>query len=115
MKWPAAVGGLALAGQPSIAPVVAGSGGGRLSAVGWGLSMGSGGGEAAVGAAGQPPAALMDRPMMGPAQEREVGQVGGAALQPGDQVVALAPGQGSVAVGDDQPRSRTARALCWAG
>ena len=79
MKWPAAVGGPALAGQHSIAPVAADSGRDPLSAVRWGsavgrgLSMGSGGAEAAVGAAGQPPAALMDRPVMGPAEEREVG------------------------------------------
>ena len=39
--------------------------------------------------------------MMGPAEEGEVGQVGGAAVQPGDQVVALAPGQGPVTVGED--------------
>jgi hypothetical protein len=61
MKWPAAVGGPALAGQHSIAPVAADSGRDPLSAVRWGsavgrgLSMGSGGAEAAVGAAGQPP------------------------------------------------------------
>ena len=39
--------------------------------------------------------------MMGPAEQGQVGQVGGATLQPGDQVVALAPGQGPVTVGDD--------------
>jgi hypothetical protein len=42
----------------------------------------------------------MDRPMMGPAQQDQVGQVGRAAVQPGDQMVGLAPGKGPLATGD---------------
>ena len=61
---------------------------------------GSGGGQLAVGAAGQLPAALMDRPMVGPAQQGQVRQVGGAAVQPVQQMMALAPGQGPVTVGE---------------
>jgi hypothetical protein len=38
--------------------------------------------------------------MVGPAQQRQVGQVGGAAVQPVDQMVGLAPGRGSVAAGE---------------
>src|SRR5215216_4006802 len=92
MRSPGAVGGSA-----------AGSGDGAMSLVGAVsvLSMRWMGGQATVGAAGQPPAALVDRPMMGPAQQGQVGQVGGAAVEPVDQVVALAPGQRAVAVGED--------------
>jgi hypothetical protein len=49
---------------------------------------------------GQLPAALVDRPMVGSAGQGQVGQVGGAAVGPVPQVVALAPGQGSGAVGE---------------
>src|SRR5215216_902162 len=92
MRSPGAVGGSA-----------AGSGDGAMSLVGAVsvLSMRWMGGQATVGAAGQPPAALVDRPMMGPAQQGQVGQVGGAAVEPVDQVVALAPAQGPSAVGED--------------
>jgi hypothetical protein len=64
------------------------------------LSVGWGGGESPVGAAGQLPAALVDGPMVAAAEEGQVGQVGGAAVQPGDQVVGLAPGKGPLAVGN---------------
>jgi hypothetical protein len=67
-----------------------GSGGGGLSSVG---SIRWGGGQPPVGGAGQLPAAVMDGPMMGPAQEQQVGQVGGAAVQPVPQMMSLTPGQ----------------------
>jgi hypothetical protein len=63
---------------------------------GAGLSPGAGmspmrwrSGEVAVGASLQPPAALVDRAVMGAAQQGQVGQVGGAAIQPVAQVVGL--------------------------
>jgi hypothetical protein len=83
---------------------VASSGRGGMSPVGWGMSAGPmrwGGGEPPIGAAGQLPAALMDRPVVLAAQRGQVGQVGGAALLPGHQVVALAPGQGPGTVRED--------------
>jgi hypothetical protein len=64
--------------------------GGVVSLVGWG------GGAAPVGAAGQLPAALLDLPVVGSAQQGEVGQVGRAAVEPVLQVVGFAPGQGPV-------------------
>jgi hypothetical protein len=42
----------------------------------------------------------MHRPVMGPADQGQVGQVGGTPVQPVDQVVAFAPGQGAGTVGD---------------
>jgi hypothetical protein len=72
-----------------------------LSSVEWGVSIGWDGGELAVGAADQSPAAFMDRPMMGPAQQDQVVQVGGAAMQPVPQMMGLTPGQGPVAGGED--------------
>ena len=78
----------------------------RQSGRAWMSSMrrwpvGSGGGQLAVGSAGQPPPALMDRPVVGPAQQGQVRQVGGAAVQPVQQMMALTPGQGPVTVGED--------------
>ena len=52
--------------------------------------------------------------MVGPAHQGQVGQVGGAAMEPVAQMVGLAPGRGSVAAGKAQPPSRTARAARWA-
>ena len=49
----------------------------------------------------QLPAALMDGPVVGSAEQGEVGQVGGAAMEPVAQVVGFAPAQGSGAVGED--------------
>jgi hypothetical protein len=40
------------------------------------------GGQPPIGVSVQLPAALVDRPMMGPAHQGQVGQVGGAAVQP---------------------------------
>jgi hypothetical protein len=64
------------------------------------MSMGWGGGQPPVGRAGELPAALVDRPVVGPAQQGQVGKVGGAAVQPVAQVVGFAPGQGSIAAGE---------------
>jgi hypothetical protein len=63
-------------------------------------SMGPANLELAVGPAGQLPAALMDRPMMGPAHQGQIRQIGGAAVQPVDQMMGLTPGQGPLAVGE---------------
>jgi hypothetical protein len=65
-----------------------------MSSVGWV------GGQAAIGRTGQPPAALVDRPMMGPAHQGQVVQVGGAAIGPVDQMMALTPGKGPITVGE---------------
>ena len=59
------------------------------------------GGELSVGMAGQLPAALMDRSMVGSAEQGQVGQIGRAAMEPVAQVVGLAPGQRAGAVGED--------------
>jgi hypothetical protein len=73
-------------------------GGGGGSPMRWGMvagfSMGGGGGDVAVGGAGELPAALVDRPVLGPADQGQVVQVGRATLQPMLEVVAFAPGQG---------------------
>ena len=60
--------------------------GGGMSSVRWG------GGEAAVGVALYSPAPLVDGAVVGSAEEGEVGEVGGAAMQPVVQVVGFAPG-----------------------
>ena len=78
----------------------AGSGCGVMSSVGV-SSMGWGGRQAPVGLSAQLPAALMDRPMMGPAQQDQVGQVGGAAVQPVQEMMGFAPGQGAAAARED--------------
>jgi hypothetical protein len=71
--------------------VVVGAAGGSVA---WG------GGEPPVGAAGQLPTPLMDRPVVSPAHQGQVGQVGGAAIGPVDQMMTLAPGKRAGAVGD---------------
>jgi hypothetical protein len=55
----------------------------------------------------------MDRPMMGPTQQRQVGQIGRAAMEPVPQMMRLTPGQRPLTAGK-QPLSRTARAVRWA-
>jgi hypothetical protein len=76
----------AAVGRP---PRPAGSGeggmspGGRMSPMRWG------GGPLAVGISGQLPAALMDGAVVGSAQQGEVVQVGGAAMDPVVQVVGI--------------------------
>src|SRR5215213_7287521 len=71
-RWPSAMGGS----------------GGLVSSMWWG------GGELSVGAADEPPAAVMDGPMMGPADQGQVVQVGGTTLQPMPDVMGFTPGQG---------------------
>ena len=58
-----------------------------------------GGGEAPVGVAVQPPAALMHRAMMGPAEQGQIGQVGGATMEPVPEMMGFAPGRGPLAAG----------------
>ena len=82
--------------------------GAGMSSVGWG------GGELPVGGAGELAAALVDRPVVGPAHQGQIRQVGGAAMEPVAQVVGLASGQGRWQPGNTQPPSRTARAAGWA-
>ncbi len=81
------------------------SGRGELSSVGVssvaGLSIRWGGGQATIGTPAESPAAVMHGPVVGPAQQQQVGQVGGVAVQPVPPVVGLAPGKGSRAVGED--------------
>ena len=69
--------------------------GGGMSPIRWR------GGEAAVGTSLQLPAALVHGPVVGPAEQGQIRQVGGAAMQPVAQVVGVAPGQGPLAVGED--------------
>src|SRR5829696_9311922 len=90
-----------------------GSGGAGMASVG--SVVGWGGGQPAIRLAGQPPAALMDRAVVGPAHQGQIGQVGGAAMEPVPQMVGVAPGQGPFTVGEDTAPSRTARAARWAG
>jgi len=59
------------------------------------------GGQPAIRLAGQPPAAVMDGPMVGPAQQDQIGQVGGAAVQPVPQMMTLTPGQRPLAVREE--------------
>jgi hypothetical protein len=75
----------------------AGSGGGGCPL---GSSMRWAGGQPTVRARGQPPPALMHRPMVSPAQQRQIRQIGGAAVQPVPEMVGLAPGQGPGAAGE---------------
>src|SRR4029450_12762885 len=71
---------------------------GGLGFSGWG-----GGGEAAGGFADQLPAALMDGPVKGPADQGQVVQVGGATIQPMPHMMGFAPGQGRLQPGKTQP------------
>jgi hypothetical protein len=94
-RWAGAAAGAAT-DAPPLWPVQAAVGCRR-----WGGGRRWGGAEAAVGAAGELPAALVDRPVMRSAQQGQVGQVGRATLDPVHQVVAFAPGQGPITVGED--------------
>jgi hypothetical protein len=58
-----------------------------VSSLRWGRA------EPSVGAAGQLPAVLVHGPMVGPAEEGQVVQVGRAALHPMVEMVGVAPGQ----------------------
>ena len=57
--------------------------------------------QPAIWLSGQPPAALVHGSVVGPAQQGQVGQVGGAAVDPVAQMVGLAPGQRAGTVGED--------------
>jgi hypothetical protein len=54
----------------------------------------------------QPPPALVHRPVVGPAQQGQIGQVGRAAMQPVAQMMGLAPGRRSRAAGKTHSRRR---------
>jgi hypothetical protein len=86
--------------RPDAGGKAGGSGGGPLSPMRRVGSVAWSGGAAAIGPAGQLPTALMRRPMMRPTQQGQIRQVGGATIRPGDQMMALAPGQGPVTVGE---------------
>jgi hypothetical protein len=43
----------------------------------------------------------MHRPMMGPAQQRQIAKVGGAAMEPMPHMMGLTPAQGPITVGED--------------
>src|SRR5829696_5692011 len=66
-----------------------------------GSSIRWGGAEPPVRAADEPPAAPMDGPMMGPTDQREVVQVGGATIQPMPHMMTLTPGQRPATAGED--------------
>ena len=63
-------------------------------------SVGWGGGQPAIRLAGQLPAPLMDRAMMDPAQQGQIGQIRRAAVQPMAQMMGLAPDQRPLAAGE---------------
>jgi hypothetical protein len=93
---------------------------GGLSSVVANMAPGSpirwGGGEPPIRRAGQLPAGFVDGPMMGPTEQGQVGEVGGAAVQPADQMMPFAPqASGRVQSGTTQPPSRAARVVCWPG
>ena len=83
------------------------SGGGMLPVGGGGVAV-----SLAVGAAGQPPAALMDGAVVGSAEQGEVGQVGRAAVEPVPQVVGFAPGQRAGTVGEDTAAVADGQGAC---
>ena len=93
---PASSGGSPALGRPAQAAMRS-----RPVRLGWVVSVWWGGGQPAVGAAAQPPAPLMHGPMMGPAHQGQIGKVGGAAVQPVDQMMSLAPGQRPGTGGED--------------
>ena len=66
----------------------------------WVSSVWWGGGQAPVGVAVKPPAALVDRAVVGPADQGQVVQVGGAAMEPMSEMVGFAPGRGPLAAGE---------------
>src|SRR5829696_1090992 len=72
-----------------------GDSGDLVSSIRWG------GAEPPVRAADESPAALMDGPMMGPTDQGQVVQVGGATIQPMPHMMGLTPGQGTATAGED--------------
>jgi hypothetical protein len=77
--------------------------------VGWGD------GQPPVGAAVKPPAALMHRPMMGPAHQGQIGQIRRAAMQPTQQMMGLTPGQRPPTAREHTAPVAHGQALRWAG
>jgi hypothetical protein len=49
----------------------------------------------------QPPPAFADGSVVGPAQQRQIGQISGTAVQPVEQMVGFAPGQRPRTAGED--------------
>jgi hypothetical protein len=86
-----------------------GGSGGLVSSMWWG------GGELSVGAADEPPAAVMDGPMMGPADQGQVVQVGGATLQPMPDVMGFTPGQRPATAGEDTTTVADGQGLALGG
>jgi hypothetical protein len=56
-------------------------------------SVGRGGGHPTISLADQPPTPLMDRPMMGPAQQGQISQIGRTTVEPVPKMMSLTPGQ----------------------
>ena len=84
----------------SVAVLPDGSGGGGMSSVVPLVPVGWDSGQPPISLAGQLPAPLMNRPMMRPAQQGQVGQIGRATMQPVPQMMGLAPGQRPGAAGE---------------
>jgi hypothetical protein len=59
------------------------------------------GAEPPIGAADQAPATLMDGPMVGPAQQGQVREVGRATIDPVLQMMRVTPGQGPLTARED--------------
>jgi hypothetical protein len=72
-----------------------------VALVGSVCSLGWGGGQPPVGLSLESPAPLMHRPMMSPAHQGQVGQVGRAAMEPVLEMVGLTPAQGPVTARED--------------
>jgi hypothetical protein len=78
-----------------------------VDGVGWRSGARRAGGSAA--------SRLMDGPMMSPAQQDQVGQVGGAAMPPVPQMMGLTPGKGPVAAREDAAAVAHGQARRWPG
>jgi hypothetical protein len=65
------------------------------------LSMGRDAGEPPIRTTEQPPATLMNHPMVSPTQQHQVREVGRAAIQPVPQMMGLTPGQRPVTTRED--------------
>jgi hypothetical protein len=87
-------------GQRRVRLRLVGSPGSNRGGLSSGLSMRWGGGQAPIRVAVKPPAPLMHRPMMGPAHQGQVRQVGGAAMEPVDQMMGFAPARGPITASD---------------
>ncbi len=89
----------------------AGQAAGRMSSVGGVSSVGWAGGQAAVRVAGQPPAALVDRPVMGSAHQGQVrpGRWGRHGASGGDGGLRTRPGAGRSRPAHSRRRGRPGR------